>query len=377
MGGVTLAIVVHVIDFSGRNQWIEKHLEFGGKDYFKQYLVSISGYGEIHGYLNSIGLKNNYSVRRNLLGLLQFILLMFKFSRRDDLVIYAHGHLPSIYALLIKSFTSVDYVICHHQQPKYFEYLKRQFKFKGMVHYKLWGLYLEKAILIQSLSLETLHKLQDLGIPNDRIREIPFGLDFSRFGNQTRRFFSKNTYASIKIVSIGRLVWEKRFDLGVLAVSELVKLGIPLTYTIVGDGPLRITLMGLVKNLDLEDSVTFLGWRDDIPDILRNADILLNLSQTESYGQVLMEARLTGTPVFTSGVGVALDMEEANDPYVYVFKSATPKDIAHEFVAFKNSLFANHVGNSFDSTVTYNSHNLESVISATNVMFDNYFKARL
>lgn len=372
-----MAILVHLIDFSGRNKWIEKHLVFEGKDYFKQYLVSISEYGEIHGYLESIGLKNNYAVRKNFLGLLQFILLMVKFSRRDELVIYAHGHVPSIYALLMKCFTNFDYVICHHQQPKYFEYLKEQMKLKGKVHYKLWSLYLKKANLIQSLSLETLHKLKDLDIPKDRVREIPFGVDFTLFGNQTRRSFPKDSQESIKIVSVGRLAWEKRFDLGILAVSELVKLGIPITYTIVGDGPLRITLMDLVKNLSLEDSVTFLGWRDDIPELLRNTDIFFHLSQTESYGQVLMEARLSGTPVFTSGVGVALDMEKANDPYVYVFKSATPRDIALEFVTFTNSLFADHVGNSFDSTVTYNSHNLESVVNATHVMFDNYFKARL
>lgn len=372
-----MAILVHLIDFSERNKWIERHLVFGGKDYIKQYLVSISGYGEIHGYLDSIGLKNNYFVRRNFIGLLQFILLMVKFSRRDELVIYAHGHVPSIYALLMKCFTNFDYVICHHQQPKFFEYLKKQMKFKGMVHYKLWSLYLKKAIIIQSLSLETLQKLQNLNIPKDRVREIPFGVDFALFGNQTRRFLLKDSRESIKIVSVGRLVWEKRFDLGVLAVSELVKLGIPITYTIVGDGPLRTTLMDLVQNLSLEDSVTFLGWRDDIPDLLRNTDIFFHLSQTESYGQVLMEARLSGTPVFTSGVGVALDMEKANDPYVYVFKSATPKDIALEFVTFTNSLFADHVGHSFDLTVTYNSHNLESVVSATNLMFDNYFKAKL
>lgn len=62
----------------------------------------------------------------------------------------------------------------------------------------------------------------------------------------------------------------------------------------------------LVKTLNLESSVEFLGFRDDIPKIVESLDIVVHASTTgEPFGQVIVEGMASGKPVVaTNGGGV-------------------------------------------------------------------------
>jgi glycosyltransferase involved in cell wall biosynthesis len=71
----------------------------------------------------------------------------------------------------------------------------------------------------------------------------------------------------------------------------------------VGDGPLRGELEVLTTELDLIGRVHFLGVRNDIPDVLRVADIFALTSVSEAASLTLMEAMATGLPVVVTDVG--------------------------------------------------------------------------
>ncbi|HET9185497.1 MAG TPA: glycosyltransferase family 4 protein, partial [Solirubrobacterales bacterium] len=53
----------------------------------------------------------------------------------------------------------------------------------------------------------------------------------------------------------------------------------------------------------LQDTVLFLGERDDVPEVLRAADLLLAPSWEEPFGRSIVEAMATGTPVAATAVG--------------------------------------------------------------------------
>ncbi len=73
-------------------------------------------------------------------------------------------------------------------------------------------------------------------------------------------------------------------------------------FVLVGDGELRGAVEGLIKETGIGESVTLLGWRRDIPDLLRGFDILLHTSRWEGLPRVFPEAMATGLPVVATRV---------------------------------------------------------------------------
>lgn len=368
-----MPIIVHLIDFSGRNSWIERQLLAKNQDNTKHVLVSIAKPGYLNKYLDSMGVKEFYNVAKNAFGFVKFLFLTIRFSRREEFVIYTHGHIPSIYALMIKAIAGYAYIICHHQQPNYFYQSTKKANLRRFIHSKLFILYLRKAALIQSLSSETSQRLLSLGIPSTSIRQIPLGIDFSIFSNKSVRV-PRNTQP-IKITSVGRLAWEKRIDLAILTVAQLIETGTPIKFDIVGDGPRRGELQDLVSHLGLVEYISFLGWKDNVAEILKNADVLLHLSLTESYGQVLMEARLCGTTICSTFVGVAIDMVSAGDSQICILRGANSKEIAIEIIDFLDTLSLRTDDEFVTPEVLYKEHNFEETLKKTAQMFHEFFNS--
>jgi len=71
----------------------------------------------------------------------------------------------------------------------------------------------------------------------------------------------------------------------------------------VGDGPLRGELEAIASTRGLSGRVSFLGIRDDVPDILRAVDVFALTSLSEAASLTLIEAMATGLPVVVTDVG--------------------------------------------------------------------------
>lgn len=72
---------------------------------------------------------------------------------------------------------------------------------------------------------------------------------------------------------------------------------------LIGDGPDRSECERLVRELDLQKDVFFLGKQDGLADLLSVADVFLMPSQSESFGLSALEAMACGIPVVSSSVG--------------------------------------------------------------------------
>jgi glycosyltransferase involved in cell wall biosynthesis len=71
---------------------------------------------------------------------------------------------------------------------------------------------------------------------------------------------------------------------------------------IVGEGPDRAEFEGLARELGLAERAHFLGFRSDVPALLRAADIFVLPSLQEPFGLVISEAREAGCAVVASDV---------------------------------------------------------------------------
>ncbi|MGH9324285.1 MAG: N-acetyl-alpha-D-glucosaminyl L-malate synthase BshA [Vicinamibacteria bacterium] len=99
----------------------------------------------------------------------------------------------------------------------------------------------------------------------------------------------------------------------VVRIFELVRRETEAKLLLVGEGPERIFVRELTKELRLTEHVHFLGEQDYLESIFAVSDLLLLPSEQESFGLVALEAASCGVPVVGSRVGglpeVVLDGE--------------------------------------------------------------------
>jgi N-acetyl-alpha-D-glucosaminyl L-malate synthase BshA len=72
---------------------------------------------------------------------------------------------------------------------------------------------------------------------------------------------------------------------------------------LIGDGPERIFIKQLVKELKLDSDVSFLGEQDYLEPLFFCADLFLLPSEQESFGLTALEAMNCGVPVIASEIG--------------------------------------------------------------------------
>jgi glycosyltransferase involved in cell wall biosynthesis len=98
--------------------------------------------------------------------------------------------------------------------------------------------------------------------------------------------------------TIGRLTKQKGVDVFLRAMKDVPH----ATGLIVGDGAYREDLQRLAVDLAIDGRITWLGWRDDARDVLKELDVVVLASRYEALGRVLIEAGLAALPVVATRV---------------------------------------------------------------------------
>ncbi len=107
----------------------------------------------------------------------------------------------------------------------------------------------------------------------------------------------------VRIVSIGDLTRNKGYLYGLEAIDMLVKKGIPVTYTIEGEGEDRKKIEEYIAIKKLENVVTLLGRTLKTKDVLHEFDIFILASVKEGLPYVLLEAGKAKLPVVATITG--------------------------------------------------------------------------
>jgi len=115
----------------------------------------------------------------------------------------------------------------------------------------------------------------------------------------------KLSHDGLVFCTVGRLDPIKNQKLLIQAFSLLVKKhpNERLILKIVGDGSERSNLEQLVSELNIEDNVQFLGYRDDIQQQLLSSDVFVLSSHYEAMPMTILESMATKIPVVTTDVG--------------------------------------------------------------------------
>ena len=152
------------------------------------------------------------------------------------------------------------------------------------------------------------------GLPLDRIKLIPLSFSPPNYSKAKKKSDNRT-----KLLFVGRIVPLKNLKI-LLETIKIIKNDIPkIEFVIVGDeisGRLRgdkghkDQLISIVKTLDIEENVTFVGWKTDkeLWKYYLNSDLFLLGSTYENFGRPLLEATSFGLPLISTDVGVAKDL---------------------------------------------------------------------
>jgi len=108
-----------------------------------------------------------------------------------------------------------------------------------------------------------------------------------------------NTGIDPTILSVSTLTRRKGLDLLLDAMPKVIEEFPRATLMVVGGGPLENRLKSKVTDLDIQNSVSFLGWRegDELVDCYDRATLFVLPSYAEVFGRVIVEAMSRGKPV--------------------------------------------------------------------------------
>jgi len=234
-----------------------------------------------------------------------------KYIKRNHLefdIIYSHWPYPDGYAAYktAKKFNKKFVLHFHAADPKFFIKNKR---IRNKVQFLL-----KKSDLVIFVSEGIMKETKkNFDIPKSVV--VHNGTDNKIFKPlnkcETRQMLGMPCNKKI-ILSVCILKKAKRLDL-VLTAMNLIN-DENLYYYIVGDGKEKDYLIKLVDKFNLRDKVFFVGKKpyNEINLWMNAADILVQPSEFESFGQIFVEALLCQTPVIGTNVGGIQEIVQNN-----------------------------------------------------------------
>jgi glycogen(starch) synthase len=148
------------------------------------------------------------------------------------------------------------------------------------------------------------------GVEEEKVEVIPNGIDpedlLPQDPAELGRLRSEFAAPDEKLVLlIGRLVYEKGFQLALEAMPRLIEASPGTRFLIAGSGTHEPALRRQAEELGLMDHGTFLGWIGDdvLHSLYRIADLTVVPSIYEPFGLVALEAMASGCPCIVADTG--------------------------------------------------------------------------
>jgi glycosyltransferase involved in cell wall biosynthesis len=145
---------------------------------------------------------------------------------------------------------------------------------------------------------------EKIGVAPEKFNVIYNGLEIEKFGQSDRRselFASLNIPPDVKIVTmVGRLMQQKNYPMLIETARMAKEHKLPLRFVVVGTGNMRNELEAMVCQLHVQDTVHFVGIRNDIPAILASSDVFFFTTMYEGLPNAILEAMAANLPVITT-----------------------------------------------------------------------------
>lgn len=168
-----------------------------------------------------------------------------------------------------------------------------------------------KIVSISESTQKNLMKWLQENESNKKFEVIENGIHIDTFSNS--KALTNNEFKNYRdrfkciLCMVGRFTEAKDHDTLLRALSRL-----PIDYglVLVGDGPMRNEIEDKIREYNIENQVVLLGYREDIPQILKSIDIVVHSANWEGFGLAAIEGMAAGKPIVASKVEGLKDLVE-------------------------------------------------------------------
>jgi len=271
------------------------------------------------GDLEKAGIKVRFSKIRKLYSPLQIIAIRKVIVENKYDLVHVHLFPAQLWCSIAISRTRIPLVTTEHNTSN-----RRRNKvlFKPIDSYMYSKI--EKVICISRGTRQNLCKW----VPRicNKTTVIYNGIDVQRFSEaipyERDRLIPDLAMGDKVILMVSRFSPQKDQDTLVRALALLPE---QFHVVFVGDGDRKKNVEYLTNSLHLSKRVHFLGNRDDVPRIMKTADVLVQSSHWEGFGLTVVEAMATGLPVIASDVS---GVTEIVNGYGSVFQPGNHVELA-------------------------------------------------
>lgn len=164
---------------------------------------------------------------------------------------------------------------------------------------------IEKSDFVTAVSKALVHQTNELIHPRKEIETIYNFID-ERIYRKTDSIHLRKEYGIASdekiLIHVSNFRHVKRVP-DVVKVFAKIKENIKAKLLLVGDGPEMTIICKLVNDLNLREHVLFLGKQDNLEELYSISDLMLLLSEKESFGLVALEAMACGVPCIGTNIG--------------------------------------------------------------------------
>jgi len=121
--------------------------------------------------------------------------------------------------------------------------------------------------------------------------------------NKNKSYADK--FDGIRLLTIGRLEFEKGQDLIPKVLSKLVRDGYDVRWYCIGDGLIRSRMEGEIQEYGLNENLILLGNQENPYPYIKDCDIYIQPSRHEAYCITVAEARVFNKPIITTNTGAS------------------------------------------------------------------------
>jgi len=177
--------------------------------------------------------------------------------------------------------------------------------------------------------------IKNYGINKENIKVIPIGIDHKKFSPENRSKEIRQKYGNNILLFSAIMIPRKRIPILLKAMSFVIK-KIPDAHLILtGEGPLWSVCKQYAKSLKLQNHTSFLGFVDESTYLkyLASCDIFILPSEKEGFGQVMLEAMASGTPVICADKPPMSEIIESGG---LTFKLNNSEDLSNKIIELLN-----------------------------------------
>ena len=298
--------ILHINNSNILSQYLLSIGRLYNKEKYNITIACFDDYGNLNEELEKMGVNTfNIPVKRQspFFYFLKFFTL-YKYLKQNNIeILHLHTFFPSFFGVIAGKMAGVKQIIMtrHHADTHVLLHKKIHIKIDAWTAKNC-----DKVIAVSEFTKQIMTNYES--VPENKIRVIYNGIEPLKISNRNKQDY----YCEFNIdektnvfLCISRLHADKNIETAFKALKVVNEEGFNSILLIAGagiDSEYHTSLKLLAEKLNISDKVIYLGFRNDIGNLLFFCDALIHSSLYESFGFAVIEAMSLLKPVFASNI---------------------------------------------------------------------------